>query len=354
MLTKVTFPPETPEMVFRYYIPQGGTAPFFVHLHFVEGFIYGVVAPTTILGITWHDQARFEFWVRDYTAATLAPKMDQLGRDNRLIYLSGSEADPKLDRVEPYQPVPETKVFLFDQALEFFYFPPMWVGSNPENGDGTIDFNRMKQRVFEQSLPTSGLKIGATMDGQFVLDFTDWSPGFFAPIEATSSRDKKILKNQAMKDGLRLAVANTFVVLLHATCCQLQSMIHFPIRVTPERIHRKRSLNSGGSGAVRANYSLDGARSHHGYRTDLPQRLDWRIVDRSVLPPIPLRALEGACTLLDSVLSLPLERGLTRVELYAHAATAYREYNFSLCLPPCQSEVCPFSGSLRSSWEPLR
>ena len=83
---------------------------------------------------------------------------------------------------------------------------------------------------------------------------------------------------------------------------------------------------------MRAMFGLDSARSPHGYRQDLPHRLDWRIADRMVIEPIKLDVLHQACSDLDMILELPIEKGLSRVELYGHACLAFEENNFSLCL----------------------
>lgn len=307
--------------------------PYFFHVHLSNDTVYAVAAPIEVLGIEYHDGAAFNLWLIGFVENRILPRISEIGSGDRLIYVDVGPGGSTSEQISSYVPVAETKIFDHDQALEYFYFPPMWVESKPIKTDGSIDFPKMSERVFNTVLPKSGLKIAVTRDGKFTVDFSDWTPGKLTPTEAASFSDKKILKKHAKVKGPRFAVLNTLQVLLRNACYQARMPIHTPMRVTPQRTHNKKNLDSGGGGSARAALGLDTARSLHGFRIDIaPQISDWRIVDRNVLPAISLAVLEKTCRDLDEVLAMPIEQGLTRLALYEQAGTAFEENDFSLCL----------------------
>lgn len=335
----ITCPPGWPPIDPQEFLaPGSGQAPYFAHVRFDQGFTYGLVGPAQLMQQTVAVGSRdnFRAWLPHFVETRILPRLEALGRKNALVILGPDEAGTglKIKQLRPYPWVlPETCIWKPAQAVEFFFFPPIWVHSSAVGPDGNVDFRAMKERVFKTKLSHTGIQIAATRDGQFVFDFSEWAPASLPPFEAADTGDPARKAQQMEAYGLRISVVNAFLTCLRSASWAHRHIVHSPIPITIHNIHDRAGIDSnGGSGSCRAYLGMDDARHPRGYHPDLPHICDWRIADRSALAPIQVEHMEEALQMLDAALLLPTEKALQRIVLYGHACKAFEENNFPLAL----------------------
>ena len=309
---------------------------YFAHLTFADGFVYGVAVQQGLMekrGI--HSTNKFGEWLHNYAGEEIVPRISKFGRENRMLIVG--EKRPRdislaiLD-VFGYDPLPETRRWRVEQAIEFFYFPPIWVEKSAVNKDRSVNFSGMKEEVHRAELRKSRIKFSCTRDGLFTFDFTDWEQGAIPVFEAADPFDGSKAERESAQ-SLRLSVANVFLTCLHATALKSGSLIHRPFILAPSRIRSKIDIDSGSGGGSRTHLGMGEARNPRTYDKQLPPGMsDWRIVDREVLPPVPINVLDESLVLLDEIVCLPIEKGLQRVKLYGLASSAFCDGNFSISL----------------------
>lgn len=301
-----------------------------LHLHFADAqYVYGVVVAGDLMEeLRLGAGNEVEAWVNSSVAPQLALERDAVGAGNRLIVLRGGSRR----EVFPYEPLPETRMWRVAQSIEFYYFPPTWVIDSPEAADRSIDFEAMRARVYQRQLTQSRIKVAAARDGLFTFDFSEWSEGNIAPFEGRNPFDgSKDLRE--LRQSLWVSVANTFQSCLYANSLVHATPLASPMPLTPERLHKGHSLDSGCGGLIRAHFGLEEARYPSSYDKQLPPGMDWKIKERSVRgPALSKAALDATLDELDMLLALPVERGLHRVEMYGLAARAFSDGNFSMAL----------------------
>lgn len=325
----ITFPPFVPADI-DFPPLQNERGGFLVHVHFPQGFVYGMVAPARLLrakGLA--GRTAVEQWVRAFVIEHVLGRIERWGKTDLLLILGSRPLEIHL-----YAPLPETRKWRVDQGITFFYFPPIWVGDSPVAPDRTINFEDMKVEVYRRQLSASRIWFAVTRDGQVTVDFSEWTQGGIPDFEAAEAFDaSRQIREEAL--SLWMSVANVFQTCLHATAIRLSNYIHAPTAVTPRRIHKRRGINCrGGGGPGGAHWGLEQARNPNTYNPQLPPGLmDWRIADRNACgAPLRLDTLDAALDVLDSLVAMPVEKGLRRVELYGFASRAFCDGNFSLAL----------------------
>ena len=326
---KVSLPPYSP-----YDVGLGNAGEYLAHVRFGEGYVYGVIpVGDTLEVLQVRTGASFRDWLAEHVQDLILPEVEKWGKENRLILLEilAKDCSDIGFTILSYEPVPETRTWRLDHGVDFFYFPPIWVIESAESpGDRKLDTKKMRERVYLKELSHSKVAVAVTCDGLFTVDFFKWEVGRIPDVVAAESFDLSTEEREKAQ-SLWISVCNVLQVCIFIRSIQHKKGIHRPFPMFPSRTQRRVGINSrGGGGASRAHLGLDGARRPP--REGEAGWMDWRIGERSIYLPVSKEVLDDALDTLDSILSMPLERGLRRVEFYASASQHYHEGNFSLAL----------------------
>ncbi len=210
-------------------------------------------------------------------------------------------------------------------AVAYYHWPTVWVGSRPPISGGTIDHSALDEEVYRTTL-SIGISSKTSREGMFFFDFSGWKQDKGLNSDSLPDFDAKaaVILN-------RVAVLNTHLACLYTALYRRQNFSIEKMLVSPSNLITMDSLDATGMGfsdARTAHLAL--SRYTSSYSSHIPITFDWRIAMRSVL--IEKDTVDYSYQLLDTILQHSAPHVLIVTDVYARSCKAYEEHNYSLCL----------------------
>lgn len=214
-------------------------------------------------------------------------------------------------------------------ASAYYHWPPVWVGSQPEQVGINIDVSTIASEVYRESLPI-GISVRVLQEGVFIFDFEDWPPGRIIEEDKDTPADFDVVGEAILR---RVSVMNTHLACLYTAIANEQNNAPTKLMiVTPSEVLAMKSLTSDPEMSMSDSRiaELASSRFPSTYCDGLPTGFDWRLKDRHLV--IETNAVERSVRMLTDIFKHPDPRTPLHVDLYIRGCKAYTDHDYNLSL----------------------